>query len=108
MHALPIMKKIVVRIDAELQDIVPLFLENRRADVVKLTSALNAGALAEVHFIAHNLAGTGAGYGFDEISQIGYAICDAIRTGQLDSLPSLISRLAEYLDAVEVIYEPPK
>ncbi len=102
------MKKIVVRIDAELQDIVPLFLENRRTDVVKLTSALSAGALNEVHSIAHNLAGTGAGYGFDEISQIGYAMCHAIRIGQLENLPSLISRLADYLDAVEVIYEPSK
>lgn len=102
------MKKIIVRIDAELQDIVPQFLENRRADVAKLMNAAQAGALGEAHFIAHNLAGTGAGYGFEEISVIGRAMCDAIKTNRPDELPSLISRLQAYLDAVEVVYEPSK
>ncbi len=107
-HTLQTMKKIVVRIDAELQNIVPLFLQNRRADVLKLTSALRNSMFDEVLSIAHNLAGTGAGYGFDEISQIGYAMCDAIRAGQFDRLSPLISRLEAYLDAIEVIYEPSK
>lgn len=102
------MKKIVVCIDAELQDIVPLFLQNRRADVAKLTNAAQSGALEEVYAIAHNLAGTGAGYGFEEISLIGRALCDAIKANCPDNLPPLILRLQAYLDAVEVVYEPSK
>lgn len=100
------MKKIIVHVDAELQDIVPLFLENRRADVAKLTHAVQTGALTEVYSIAHNLAGTGAGYGFEEISRIGRAMCDALKINHLDALPALISRLQAYLDAVEVVYKP--
>ncbi len=99
------MKKITVHIDAELQDIVPLFLENRRADVAKLTHAVQTGMLTEVYSIAHNLAGTGAGYGFEEISLIGRAMCDALKVNYLDALPPLISRLQAYLDAVEVVYK---
>lgn len=98
------MQKIIVHIDADLQDIVPLFLQSRAADVQKLQAALQAQRFDEMYVVAHNLAGTGAGYGFDTISHIGRQMCDALKAQQLERLPALIEQLQHYLNAVEVVY----
>ncbi|MCS7012585.1 MAG: Hpt domain-containing protein [Chloroherpetonaceae bacterium] len=102
------MQKIIVHIDADLQDIVPLFLQSRADDVQKLQSALQAARYDEMYVIAHNLAGTGAGYGFETISDIGRQMCDAIKAQKLDGLPTLIEQLQSYLSAVEVVYRSSK
>src|SRR5438552_12528577 len=66
--------KIRVTVDASLQDLIPSFLDKRRKDVPKLIEALAAGDFATIRRLGHNLKGTGAGYGFPALTDIGAAI----------------------------------
>ena len=57
--------------EAGLADLVPTFLANCRAHALKLRAAAAAGDLAAAASIGHNLAGSGASYGFDRASGLG-------------------------------------
>ncbi len=65
----------------------PAFLANRRIDLLKMRGALAEGDFTNVQGIAHNCKGTGAGYGFPEISDIGSEIergAKALDAGQVE------------------------
>jgi CheY-like chemotaxis protein/HPt (histidine-containing phosphotransfer) domain-containing protein len=89
-----------------LQPVVGKYLENRRADVGKLRAALKSGDYSTVRLLAHQMAGSGGGYGFERISEIGTALeevalaCDAGRMG------AGIEDLDRYLSSVEAAKRP--
>lgn len=95
-------ESLVVRIEAELAELIPTFLDNRRKDVEKLAELMAAADCAGVKKIGHNLKGCGGGYGFDRISDIGARIEACGASGDLSALPALRGELADYLDRVEV------
>lgn len=65
------MDKLIVHVDADLQDLLPTYLARRRQDVATLTQALNRGDYEAIRIVGHNMKGTGGGYGVEFISQIG-------------------------------------
>jgi len=66
-------------VEPDLRDVVPGYLKKRRADVVSCCDALAAGDLASIQAIAHKMKGTGAGYGFPFLTEIGGKIETAAR-----------------------------
>jgi len=51
------------------------------------------------------LAGSGGGYGFARISELGRALESAAIAGNAAEIGKLISELAQYLDDLELVYE---
>lgn len=97
--------KITVSIDKDLEDLIPGFLDNRKKDIETLRGALAANDAENLRSIGHNLKGVGGGYGFDEISQLGAEIEIQAKSGVLDDMDSLINKLSDYLERVDVQYE---
>ena len=60
-----------VMIDPDIADLVPGFISGRRADAERLRTLASRNDFDGVRAMGHNLKGTGAGYGFDEVSRIG-------------------------------------
>jgi len=54
------------------------YLEKRRGDVAKLRGALDRGHFATIRTLGHQLTGTGGGYGFEAITEIGSALSAAL------------------------------
>jgi HPt (histidine-containing phosphotransfer) domain-containing protein len=98
-------EKIVVKVDPDLEDLIPGFLSNRANDLAALREALTSGNYQSIQSIGHSLKGVGGGYGFTGMSEIGAAIETAAKQQSLEDLQGLIDRFASYLDAVEVVYE---
>lgn len=98
-------KRIVVRIEADLKDIVPGFLENRRSDICHIQKAIPEENFETIERLAHGMKGVGAGYGFHEITRIGKDMERAARDKQRKTVESLLRELVRYLDCVEVHYE---
>ena len=96
---------ITVRIDQDLEEIVPGFLENRRRDVQTLEHALKKNDLHAIHMIGHRLKGDGGGYGFDAISVIGGALEQAAAREDRDVIRRQIAELVDYLARVTVVYQ---
>lgn len=100
------MEPIVVKIDPDLEDLIPGFLDNRRADVGKLRDLLEAPNFTEIRIIGHSMKGAGGGYGFDAITDIGAAIEDAALASDAATVVEQTAVLEDYLARVETVPDP--
>ena len=97
--------KTVVQVDAELEDIVPVFLENRYGDIKAISVALEQGDYETIRILGHTMKGIGGGYGFDAITDIGQSLEQAAQNKESEEVRKLIGELSTYLERVEVVYE---
>ncbi|GAB4372122.1 MAG: hypothetical protein Kow00128_20620 [Deltaproteobacteria bacterium] len=97
--------RIPVRVDPDLEDLIPGFLENRRGDLEAMREALGRGDFAAIRSLAHTLKGVGGGYGFDGITEISREIEESAGRGDLPATRRGIDRLSDYLSRVEVVFE---
>lgn len=98
----PTDRRILVRVDADIADLIPGFLENRRKDVEALTAALIAGSFEDVAMLGHRMKGAGAGYGFQGISEIGRDLERAAAARSAEAARAQIEALRDYLERVEI------
>lgn len=97
--------KLVVHVDADLEDIIPEFLENRRADIVALTEALAGKDFEAIRILGHTLKGVGGGYGFHFVTNLGASLEQAAREKNAEEIGMLVKELADGIRSVEVVYE---
>lgn len=97
-------KKIIVKVDADIQDIVPGFLLNRRKDIEKIHSYLGTRDFEPIRILGHSMKGSGGGYGFDKITELGNSIEIAAKKSDAEAIASLKKELEEYLEQIEIIY----
>lgn len=97
--------RITVKIDKDLEDLIPGFLENRRKDVRILEEALAAGKIESLKSIGHSLKGVGGGYGFHELSVIGAEIETIAKAGKTAGIDELIKRMSDYLAQIDIVFE---
>lgn len=95
----------VVRIPAELERLVPGYLERRRAEVREMREAAANGDLRALEQFGHALMGTGGGYGFEKLTELGRDLERCAGEGELEECVRLVDAVADYLDRVEVVYE---
>jgi len=62
--------KIVVKIDHDLKDLIPRYLQNRRNDIVNIKVALETKDFEFIQRQGHSMKGPGAGYGFAPVSTL--------------------------------------
>ncbi len=55
----------------QIQARIPAYLARRRQEVEKIRSLLASGDFEKIRTLGHDLKGTGAGYGFPELSRVG-------------------------------------
>ncbi len=94
-----------VRLPAELRELAPRFLVHRRGDVDRLHEAIDRDDFETVRTIGHAMKGSGSAYGFDEITTLGDEIERLARSENAVALAAAVTRLTEYLDAVEVVFD---
>lgn len=88
-------------IDVSIEDLVPGYLENRRADIKRMTAASKQGDWAAIESLAHKIKGSGASYGFPRLSDISRELETAAREARGDEVREAIRRLKDYLAGVE-------
>ena len=89
-----------------LQPVVGKYLENRRADIAKLRAALDSGDYSIVRLLGHQMAGTGGGYGFQAISEIGAGLEESALASDAARMQAGIEKLDRYLLSVETTTRP--
>ena len=98
------MSETIVYVDADLEDLVPEFLEHRHADIEAIPALLAEGNLAEVQRLGHSMKGSGGGYGFDEVTRIGGQIEEAAKVNDTEAIRQLGKELETYISSVKVVY----
>lgn len=97
-------KSFKVQVESELEELIPGFLNNRRNDVDKLRQMLAAQDFEAIKLVGHTMKGNGAGYGFDQISEIGQMIEATARDKKTDELEQLMLELSDFLNNVVIEY----
>ncbi len=98
-------EKIEVHVDLELKEIVPGYLENRWKDIQSIQEALGKKNFEMIKSLAHSMKGSGGGYGFDGITEIGAAMEMAAVARDVKLIEAEVSRLKDYLKRVEIVYD---
>jgi HPt (histidine-containing phosphotransfer) domain-containing protein len=98
-------EKIVVHIDADLEELIPGFFQNRREDVKSILLALEIGDYETIRILGHSMKGSGGGYGFDTITNIGHYIEQAAKDRNSEEIKKKTNELSSYLEKVEVVFE---
>ncbi len=93
---------IAVRVDPKLADLVPVFLRNRRQDVIAMLEALDRSDHATVESLGHGMKGAGGSWGFQEITDIGAALERSAAIADSAASRKWVGELSTYLDRVEI------
>lgn len=89
-----------VRIDEDVVDLVEQFFAEHRARLEPLALELDEGRLDGVHSWSRQLVGSGASYGFPEVSDLARSVDEACSRGRLDNVRVVYGALADHLRAV--------
>jgi len=97
--------KVLVKVDAEIEDIIPIFFEKLLEEIETALDSLQQDDYDDLRFWGHSLKGAGVGYGFDAISEIGQSLEQAAKTRDPEEVGKLLDQLSAYLERVEVVFE---
>jgi HPt (histidine-containing phosphotransfer) domain-containing protein len=94
--------KIIVKVDPDLIEIVPQFLENVIDDIAAIGEAVAEGDFEKARILGHSMKGAGAGYGFDRLSDYGKVIESAAAAKDASLIDAQVANVRAYLAAVVV------
>lgn len=99
------MGKIIVKVDPDLEELIPGFIAHRYDDIKQLNIYLELCDFESIIRLGHSMKGFGAGYGFDDISKIGEKLECAAKNQQKEEISYQIDAFKKYLEQVEITYE---
>ncbi|MGB5334558.1 MAG: Hpt domain-containing protein, partial [Woeseiaceae bacterium] len=94
--------KLVEITDPFARRLIGKYLDNRKDDIGKLTTALSSGDFETIRVTGHNLYGSGAAYGLDDISWIGARIEEAADSKDISGIKQSIGDLESFLQRLKV------
>jgi hypothetical protein len=95
---------IVITVDRDLQDLMPIFMAQRQADQAAIAAALPLRHFEALRKVGHGMAGAGTSYGFPHISDLGERIVLAARAGDVAVLDALKCEFDDYMRRLVVKY----
>lgn len=98
------MDKIIVQCDPDLKDLIPGYLSNRDKDIIAVRECLGVGDFEKIRTIGHSMKGSGGGYGFDAITDLGDRIEDAALANDANEIDQAIRDLEVFVSQVEVVF----
>jgi HPt (histidine-containing phosphotransfer) domain-containing protein len=98
------MKKFIVRVDPELSDLIPEFLQHKRDDTQAILSGVASDRIdfETLSRIGHRLKGEGGSYGFEAISDYGAEIERAAHSCDGAAVRRYAIELAAYLNEIVI------
>ena len=97
--------RIKVVVDSGIEDLIPGYMENRQEDIKSILGTLEAGDYETVQILGHSMKGSGGGYGFDGISEIGQTLELAAKEKDAGTIKRMVADLANYLEQVDIVFE---
>ncbi len=94
-----------VRIDKDLEDLIPGYIENRQKDIKSILFSLEKADYESIRILGHSMKGSGGGYGFDAITRIGKSIEEAAKNKNGSEIKKQVEELSYYIAGIEITYE---
>ena len=84
-----------------LAEQTPAYMQNCRENIILMHEALDRADFEVVVILGHNLRGSGGGFGFQAITDIGAGLERAAEGADIDMSRKLVGELSRYLDEVQ-------
>ncbi|WP_320171979.1 Hpt domain-containing protein [Maridesulfovibrio sp.] len=97
-------KKMVIQVDADLEAIMPRYLEIRWKELLELEGAVGDRDFDQIRMLGHKLKGTGSAYGLDELSRLGALIEERAVEKEMEDVPESAASVRTFLENLEVEY----
>ncbi|HTD89740.1 MAG TPA: Hpt domain-containing protein [Burkholderiales bacterium] len=97
-------EKIRIEIMKDLEVLIPRYLDRRHKEVEAFRTQLDAGDFEALRIGGHSLKGSGGGYGFALLTQIGATIETAAKAKDTAAIETALVQYADYIQRVEVVY----
>lgn len=95
----------VAYVDVDLEDLIPEYMQNRREDIENILHLIDQGELDEVRRLGHSMKGSGGGYGFPPITEIGGELEQAALEGNVKLIVEASEKLTHYLNTVKIVWQ---
>jgi HPt (histidine-containing phosphotransfer) domain-containing protein len=95
---------LVLEVSAELEELMPKFLANRRRDVEQIIAELANGDFERIRALGHGIKGAGGTYGSAVISRLGEHIEQAAVERNAGAIEADVTALNDYLERVELVF----
>ncbi|WP_304218475.1 PAS domain S-box protein [Phenylobacterium aquaticum] len=100
----PLLDDATARTRRRLAERTPAYLRNCRQNVIDMDSALDRSDFEAVTIIGHNLRGSGGGFGFQAITDIGAGLEAAAGKSDRAASRKWVVELSRYLDRTETVF----
>jgi len=94
----------VVQVEDGMDDVVPGYLAKRRAEVPVYADALAREDFDSIQSLGHKMRGTGAGYGFPVLTELGHVMEKAAMARDAARIRESLNQFALYLDSIDLKY----
>lgn len=94
----------VARVPVDLKPLIPGYLESRKKDILTITELTAAENFQEAGRLLHSMKGSGGGYGFHRISELGAIMEKAAINRDAAGIAEGLELLRKYLSAVRIDY----
>ncbi len=92
---------LLISIDPELADLIPEYIRSVRERTAEMASLAASGDLAGVQRLAHQIKGSGGGYGFPQITELGRDILQAAKARDQATTARVVALLESYLATLQ-------
>ncbi|MEA3306828.1 MAG: Hpt domain-containing protein [Elusimicrobiota bacterium] len=99
------MHKNILKIDEDLADIIPGYMENRTKELKMISVLIGKKDFDSLRIIGHKLKGSGSGYGIDFFTDLGAKMEEAALKKDADLIEVLRKEYTDFMASVEIIYE---
>lgn len=97
-------EKLIIQVDRDLEDLMPLFMDTRKRDMEGLAKGLASNDFAALRIIGHGMKGSGGAFGFQFITDLGDIIEASALKNDAVTIAQQFALLRDYLARVEVQY----
>ncbi len=96
--------EIKVTISNDLAELIPTYLSNKEKEQQKIASLAEEDDFAAIKVIAHGIKGSGGGYGFADLTEIGRKIEEAAKNSDKAAIQEWNQQLKIYLGNLKIDY----
>jgi histidine phosphotransfer protein HptB len=98
-------ERITVKVERDLEELIPIFLSTRQQDLDGLAKGLAAKDFQAMRMIGHGMKGSGSSFGFHPVSTMGAAIESAAIAEDVVVIGAQFEALRDYLSRVDISYQ---
>lgn len=92
-----------VRVDSEMAELIPPFLDECRRELTAMEASLEGGDYDAIALVSHQLTGSGASYGFEFLTDASRRVEAGVRERDAAAIKAELASIRAYLDRVKVV-----